>query len=866
MTTPSSDDGLGWLRQIQFRDLLTPTLVLTISNESNGTLITTVSGYTRKKTFDQHVRLAIGTALNAQRIATFSQPPALLSQPGRLSRWRGMLGNFAARNIGLQAYSREALGVLRALGSQTPQITAEQGVSGLITITLKNIRLPANFIDESEKRVRENYNNWQGRIGELIPSSPDEVFLLSASEKWDAVHNIGAISTHLATNNGANNVHQTVTVAPVSAPVQQQTDTKRKLDAEDDQDVQHKAQKQFGDQTPRQGLAEDDGSNVQANKSAISMASTPLSHTSYSTDPRPSFQNEQGLKRKFPEQDDQILPQKAQRQTHSQTAPGVYSGLEMQAKKSTAYADAAPLAHTSPLSQPNSAPSGSILGANNPVQQTTESEAELTRPGTTSSTHEKSVSKDVSSAKLGPAPSTGGTENDPFADVDDDDLFGDGDSLFGEEHDEAQSNDHGKKQTQNNSHPGLALPPRLPQGLALPPRAVPGLALPRTIAQIPPPVREQPQATSEPLASVPIPATLSSAESQEQQNRIALAQYRSQCFAQGVNSNVLEIERINKTKPRNAPKSAQDNQRLTLDKMIRWCARGQLERDADRPNAKTMRNFLKAGPKEWSARTSGKGFGKQQLEERLRDLHADGSLGKCMEGPDGMIVLDPRKTAASSSGLGPGGVGAQQQYATSSNPQSYAPPLGYSGYIPQGQTPMANNGYTAPPPPSLYGATYGPGYGTTVSQSVMPIAHTNQAAPVSSMATNDRSASESEDTTPQPAPTKKSRKSRAKATSDTPKSPRVKKVTKKQLKASSTVDGMTPEAREAYQTFLLKNNGGYGMAGEKVDVAKDAELNALARQAAAKLSPQTSQIGRRDSGVEFGMTQQAYAEDEDEEL
>jgi hypothetical protein len=853
----------AWRREINRHNILEPTMALAMCRENDGRLIMTVYGFNKNQPFTGNVEHAVNTALRAQGRTAFHQPPGILCNQGTLSHWRTRMSNVAGGTMPLLAFSREASGILCALGDQHPQIRIERAASGLITLTLANVRIPEDFTNKVEWEVRKQYNNWQGRVGEGIALSLDETF-------WSRLQQ--AEDSRRQNAMAAFPVNGMASSAPVLP--QEIGGIKRKPTDRGDENGQYKAQKYSINQTS--GQFRNKTSNVDtAHASAIHTPAAPPSYFANPAATAPPMPDIRGLKRKSAELSDQDTASKVSKKLENQTPAQAYHEDSIQAKQCNV--DAALTPHTAPSVQPSSVPHTSPSNA-------TQANKDLDRR-----VPDDFGRKLPDTQTLKPAETADETV-DTLPEIVDDDLFGDGDlgdDLFGDGNTLPGDVDDGSQaKPQDTMAPaGLALPQ--------PSRVYAGLALPRMTAQAqavapPPPITN----THKPIAgemgmdrpAVPPPAThkpfsfnststtvsperLKEAEerTQKAQNQAAYENYCAECKAKGVSPELKVAERILSTGAPRSPKKAKDDSRPTLAAMIKWCAGGQLTKGA--PKVAELRAFLKAGPKDWKTGYYGKGFTKVELQERIHDLWSNGTLRRHMDLPDGSIVEDPTKSTTSTGGNASSGGNAQPKYGIQTASQSYAP-LGQAKYAPQ--TPMAMPGYgqvALPQQPLPYGASYASDYGVSLTPSNMPprIVQATQ-LPVT---INESDEAPVVPSTATPPPAKKPRKSRAKAitiSDSAPNSPPAKKSRskKKKIPIHEQHGFKSAEEFDAYQAFLLKNNGALGSDGNEVDPDKDEMLNEMAREAARKVAPRPAEaeMQRRDSAVAGMGIDQAFDEED----
>ncbi|SMR56211.1 unnamed protein product [Zymoseptoria tritici ST99CH_3D1] len=926
MSMPASDSRIlpppidkkirNWREQIDYRNLLEPTLYLRMFHEVNG-IVMNIEGFSRHQPFDQSLIDAVKNVLSLQNIHKFNEAPPILSHSGRLTNWRNKMENFAAGQIPVQAFGREASGILNALGDQNPTtLISEKDITGLIKLKLGGIRVPPDFVNVSERCVRERYNNWQNRVGEVIPNTEDEL------------HLIGLLHTSANASRAAYSAgHGNASLRPQGAAThadpqaQRALGLKRKTIEHSDQDTVRKVQKQSQFQNAGRVHNTQHGSSAQV--SNVSHFTAQPYHTAVQAPTLPPTQEVQGVKRKLNEFSDQNDPHKAQKQLMYQTPAQAQRQTSVQATKSTAQVHNAPL----PLTTASPHFAGPQTGSTTPVnvgQQTSPRNTEMPRD-------EETAVIPGDNADKASKPSEAANDDDLFGDIGDD-LFGDGEDLFDEKIKTPQAAKQPSPPAQTMPPPGLALPP---------PRKYPGLTLPPTIpearaAGIPPPLEapRHPMPTrfnAAPASATPIPSqpAQSAEEEQTAKNKVAQEAYLASCLAKGIPPEMRHLTRIANTKHPNAPKKAEDSPHPSVAEMIRWCANGQLaDKENKGPTCHQMRNFLKDGPKEWRNGIFGVGFGKVKLEERLMELYEEGILARYVSLRDGSIVLDPNAAPAVRNGASAG-----------------TAQMGQSGYHPQAPAMMPTNGYTTAPQPAqqslLYGASYAPNYGATAatpqqsppqplpygasyaSSYGVPSAPRPQSQPLpygASYAPNygappapqphqqplpygasyasdygatppqtrtqmntspapallSTTLSNSSNTnidprllasTPQPptttpAPTKEPRKSRAKsALNDSSASPQpgagVKK-TKKQRKADSKY---TQEELAAMQEFLIVNNGALGkQRGMNAKIEEDELVGMVKAAEMTKASQEGGMMGRRDSGVGGLLGDEFYAE------
>ncbi|SMY25392.1 unnamed protein product [Zymoseptoria tritici ST99CH_1A5] len=910
MSMPASDSRIlpppidkkirNWREQIDYRNLLEPTLYLRMFHEVNG-IVMNIEGFSRHQPFDQSLIDAVKNVLSLQNIHKFNEAPPILSHSGRLTNWRNKMENFAAGQIPVQAFGREASGILNALGDQNPTtLISEKDITGLTKLKLGGIRVPPDFVNVSERCVRERYNNWQNRVGEVIPNTEDEL------------HLIGLLHTSANASRAAYSAgHGNASLRPQGAAThadpqaQRALGLKRKTIEHSDQDTVCKVQKQSQFQNAGQVHNTQHGSSAQV--SNVSHFTAQPYHTAVPAPTLPPTQEVQGVKRKLNEFSDQNDPHKAQKHLMNQTPAQAQRQTSVQATKITAQVHNAPL----PLTTASPHFAGPQTGSTTPVgvgQQTTPQQTEMPRDDETAA-----VPGD--NAAMADKPSDATDDDDLFGDIGDD-LFGDGEDLFGEKINTPQAAKQPYPPVQTMPPPGLALPP---------PRKYPGLTLPPTIpearaAGIPPPLEapRHPMPTrfnAAPASATPIPSqpAQSAEEEQTAKNKVAQEAYLASCLAKGIPPEMRHLTRIANTKHPNAPKKAEDSPHPSVAEMIRWCANGQLaDKENKGPTCHQMRNFLKDGPKEWRNGIFGVGFGKVKLEERLMELYEEGILARYVSLRDGSIVLDPnaapvvpkgQRNAATAGGMQMDQAYRPQAlvmmptngYATAHQPTpqsplygaSYVPNYGATAATPQQppRQPLPYGAsyapsYGAPPAPQPqqqplpYGASYASDYGATppqsrtqmntytapAPQSRIPLAVDNNIDPLL-LNPAPPQAPPTTTTTTTPAPTKKPRKSRAKSTlndSSTSPQPTGVKKPKKQRKADSKY---TQEELAAMQEFLIVNNGALGkQRGMNAKIEEDELVGMVKAAEMTKASREGGMMGRRDSGVGGLLGDEFYAE------
>ncbi|KJY00844.1 hypothetical protein TI39_contig310g00011 [Zymoseptoria brevis] len=697
MSMPASDSGIlppptdnqirNWRAQIDYRNLLEPTLYLQMFHEVNG-IVMNIEGFSRHQPFDQSLSNAVKNMLSLQNIHKFNEPPAILSNSGRLTHWRNKMENFAAGQVPVQAFGREASGILNALGDQNPtSLISEKGPTGVIKLKLGGIRLPPDFVNVSERRVRERYNNWQNRVGEVIPNTEDELHLIGLLHTTANAYRAGNAS--LRPQGAATHADPQAQGALLGS--------KRKTIEHSDQDTVRKVQKQSQFQTAGQVHNTQHGSNAQV--SNVSHFTAQPYHTAVPAPTLPPTQEVQGVKRKLNEFSDQNNPHKAQKQVMHQTPAQAQHQTSVQTTTSTAQVHDAPLPSTTASPHFAGPQAGSTTPVVNVGQKTSPRHTEMPRDDETAI-----IPGDK--AEKADKPSEATDDDDFFGDIGDD-LFGDGEDLFGEKNTTPQAAKQPSPPAPTMPPPGLALPP--------PRRKYPGLALPPTVAEartagIPPPLEAPrrpmpPSFNAAPASATIIPSQPAQSAEEEQivQNKVAQEAYIASCLAKGIQPEMRHLTRIANKKHPNAPKKAEDSPHPSVAEMILWCANGQLaDKDNKAPNCLSMRNFLKDGPKEWRNGVFGVGFGKEKLEERLMELYEEGILARYVSLRDGSIVPDPNAAPAVWNGASAGNV-----------------QMGQSGCHPRAPAMMPTHGYTTARQPARqplshgasYGASYAPDYG-----------------------------------------------------------------------------------------------------------------------------------------------------------